>query len=159
MKDSPLQLERHIFKRVEIVASDKPDQGAVNLMNVQLRCAQAAGEPNRFLIGLGLKLLPHPDSHKTPQYTGEIFVEGEFRIAEDVPADRQQVTVIANGAGILFGAIREMVLNVTSRGPWPPLMLKTLHFIDMANEMVAQTEARDSELPAEQKAFSPVVPK
>jgi len=155
MKSSPLSLERHVFKRVEIVASDKPDPGAVNLLNVTLSCAQAQTDPSRFLIGLDLKLLPLPDSGKTPSYTGEVSIEGHFRITADIPADKQQVTAIANGAGILFGAIREMVIGITARGPWPPLMLATLNFIDMAKEMAAQSAismSKESEKEAAQVA-------
>ena|SRR5438874_12301643 len=158
MKNSPLLLERHVFKRVEIIASPKPDLGAQNLLNVQLSCAQAQTDLNRYLIGLHLKFLPRPDSDKMPAYTGEISIEGEFQLAEGLPADRQQVMAIANGAGILFGAVREMLLNVTARGPWPPLMLKTLHFIDMAKEMVAQTKAKEFEL-SEKKTLSLGSPK
>ena len=148
MKSSPLLLERHVFKRVEIVASPKPDSGALNLLNVQLSCAQAQGDSSRFLIGLDLKLLPVPDSGKTPPYTGEVSLEGEFRVAAEVPEDRQQVIAITNGAGILFGAIREMVIGITARGPWPPLILTTLNFVDMAKEMAAQSAGERSK-PAE----------
>ena len=140
MKSSPLLLERHVFKRVQIVASDKPDSAPVNQLNVTLSCARDKTDPSRFLIGLGVKLLPLPDSGKTPSYTGEVSIEGQFRVTADIPADEQQVTAIANGAGILFGAIREMIIGITARGPWsPPLMLTTLNFIDMAKEMSAQS--------------------
>jgi preprotein translocase subunit SecB len=144
MKSSPLLLERHVFKRVEIIASDKPDPGALNLLNVTLSCAQAQADPRRFLIGLELKLLPIPDSSKTPSYTGAVHIEGQFRVAAEIPTDRQQIIAIANGAGILFGAIREMVMGITARGPWPPLMLTTLNFIDMAKQMAAQSAAGTS---------------
>jgi preprotein translocase subunit SecB len=141
MESSPLLLNRHVFKRVEIVASPKPDSGAVNLLNVNLGCSQAAGESNLFLVELDLKILPLPDSGKNPAYTGEVSIEGEFRVSPEVPEDQQQLIAICNGAGILFGAIREMVLGITARGPWGPLPLKILSFVEMARNMVAQSKA------------------
>src|SRR5262249_21310438 len=132
------------FRRVEIVAAPTLDRDAANLLNVKLDCVQ--GDTGRFLIVLDLKLLPVPDSHKTPAYTGEVSVEGQFRVAPEVVADQQQLIAITNGAGILFGAVREMVMGVTARGPWPALMLRTLSFVDMAKEMVAQQASREQVL-------------
>jgi preprotein translocase subunit SecB len=141
MKISPLLLERHVFKRVEIVASQGPDKDATNLLNVTLSCARHQDEPNRFLIGLNLKITPDQHSGKTPAYTGEVSIEGHFRVSPEIPADQQQVLAVANGAGILFGAIREMVIGITARGPWPALMLTTLSFVDMAKQMAAESAA------------------
>jgi len=124
MKSSPLLLERHVFKRVEITAAEDPDKDAVNLMSVTLTCARNQEERNRFRIGLRLKLAPHAE--KTPAYTGEVDVEGYFRVSPEISAERQQMLAVTNGSGILFGAIREMLIGITARGPWPPLMLTTV---------------------------------
>lgn len=144
---SPLLLERHVFKRVELIASDKPDPGALNLLNYTLSCAKAQGDPSHFLIALDLKLLAVPDSDKIPSYTGSILIEGQFRVAAEIAEERRQIIAIANGAGILFGAIREMILGITARGPWPPLMLTTVNFIEMAKKMAAQPSAATPEKP------------
>ena len=137
MNSSPLSLERYAFKRVEITASEKPDQGAVNVLNIKLSCARNQADPNRFLIGLDLKILADAASGKVPTYTGELSIEGYFRIAAEVPEDRKQEIVVVNGAGMLFGAMREMVNNITARGPWPSLMLTTMSFVQMARNLAA----------------------
>src|SRR5262249_48374897 len=117
--------------------------GAVNVLNITLSCARHQVDPNRFLIGLDLKISGDATSGKVPFYTGQLSIDGYFRVAPEVPEDRKQEIVVVNGAGMLFGAMREMVSNITARGPWPSLMLATMSFVQMAKNLAA-TQAEES---------------
>jgi preprotein translocase subunit SecB len=35
-----------------------------------------------------------------------------------------------NGPAVLYGSIRELVMQVTSRGPFPPIVLPTVSFVN-----------------------------
>ncbi|MEY2563366.1 MAG: hypothetical protein QOH88_1559 [Verrucomicrobiota bacterium] len=132
MKTSWLSLERHTFKRIAIEAAEKPDLKASNALQLSLEIAHHETDDFRVKISLDVAFLA--ESGKNPAYTGEISMEGFFRIGHDP----DMKIVITNGASILYGAIREMLLNLTFRGPWPPVLLPTASFGDMADNLMAQ---------------------
>jgi preprotein translocase subunit SecB len=42
--------------------------------------------------------------------------------------------VETNGPAMLYGALREMIYTLTSRGPWPAVTLKSVTFLNSAEE-------------------------
>lgn len=149
MKSSPLSLEQHVFKRVCLTASQKqPDRTAINVLNVVLHYAHHQEDPNQYLVALEIRLLPDPKPGKVSAYTGEISIEGVFRVNNESEDRSPEFAVLANAASILFGAVREMVLNITSRGPWPSLMLTTVSFIEIAKNAAEQPKEVPSDVPA-----------
>ena len=145
---SPLSLDRYAFRRIEIIAAEESEgasEAAVNRINATVASSRHQSEENRFMLTLEINLLADPTSLLKPFYTGTLIIEGYFSISEQLPKDRWEELVIANGTSLLFGAIREMVVNVTSRGPWPPVMLRTVNFVDTARRLIAkQTTAEIS---------------
>jgi len=81
-----------------------------------------------------------------PEYTFEIEVVGLFDVDSEYPADKAENLVRVNGPAVLFGAIREMVANLTARGPFPTVELPTVTFID---------EVRHPEEPPKAKSRRP----
>lgn len=65
-----------------------------------------------------------------PPYTAEFEVVGFFAVVETFPEKRRTGMVQANAPAVLFGAVREMLTNLTSRGPYPAINLNTVTFID-----------------------------
>lgn len=127
MTQSPLQLERHFFSKVQIDAGPANKPGVANALRCELEIGQAVDDPKRFQVVLRLKLLPPPDN--TASYTGEIHAVGLFKVVDGWPENRVGELVESNGAAFLYGSIREMVLNVTARGPWPAITLGTVTFV------------------------------
>jgi preprotein translocase subunit SecB len=74
-----------------------------------------------------LKLLSPQEN--SPCYTAEVHAVGVFRVQEGWPEERIVELVEANGAALLYGAIRELLCNLTSRGPWPMLSITAVTFI------------------------------
>lgn len=64
-------------------------------------------------------------------YTGCVRCVGEFEASENYPLEDVEKLVEVNGGSILYTSIREMVLMLTSRGPWQPLMLPSVSFSAM----------------------------
>ncbi len=143
MHASPLRLDRYAFKRIELRAADDADQLAVNLIEAELTTFTHTSDENRFRIGLSVSLLPISQEETTPAYSGVLEIMGEFTVVDGFQGN-PMVMALNNGAAILFGAVREMVLTVTSRGPWPPTMLPTTSFLSIAEEIAKPPSEEDT---------------
>lgn len=157
MKTSPLSLEQHVFKRVCITASDKvPDRAAVNVLNVALRYAHHQEDRSRYLVELDIRLLADRKPNLVSAYVGDVAIEGIFRAnLEDDGKQLSDFLILTNAASMLFGAVREMVLNLTSRGPWPAVMLTTVSFMEMVNDIIGE---QPPDVPREDPLLEPVFP-
>lgn len=126
---SSLQLERSFFKRVEIVAASAAETVPPQKIETTVNSGRDPGVIGRYRIDLIIRLLPEGD--KSSSYTGVVEVSGFFRIVGPISPDKQDQLVTVNGCSMLFGMAREMVSNVTARGPWPMLVLPTVSFADV----------------------------
>jgi len=127
MNPSPLQLERYFFSKVEITTHPDGEIGTPNLIGCQIEIVRAPDNLRRFQVSLLVKLTSPPEKKAT--YTGEVQAIGLFHVLPVWPDDKIDTLVESNGLAVLFGAIRELVYNITSRGPWPAVMLNTFTFI------------------------------
>jgi preprotein translocase subunit SecB len=127
MKQSPLRLEQHWFSKVQIEAQPDGKVGTSNLLETQVELSCAEDDARKFQVILRLKLLPAEQEKVC--YTGEIHAVGIFQVVETWPKEKVQILVESNGPAVLFSAMREMICNVTARGPWPPVLLNTFTFI------------------------------
>jgi len=132
MNPSPLQLERHFFTKVLIEASSNGKLGTANQVSCEVEIGQALEEAKRFQVILRLKLSSTPDGEAC--YTGEIHVVGLFQVLEGWPAEKALSLVESNGPALLYGAARELLCNLTSRGPWPQVVLGSVSFIPAKTE-------------------------
>lgn len=132
MNASPLQLERHFFPKVQIDANPAGKVGTSNQINCQVEVAAAEGDPKRFQVTVQIKLLSPPGEEAC--YTGEIHAVGLFRVLNGWPEAKMLTLVEANGAALLYGAIREMLLTITARGPWPAILLSSVTFVQPKNK-------------------------
>jgi len=127
MNHSPLQLNRHFFTKVQVEANPNGKAEISNQLNCQLEVGQSADDAKEWQVIVRLKF--ESPSEGEACYTGEIHAVGLFRVVDNWPAENAPALVEANGAALLYGAIREMLLNLTTRGPWPPVQLNSMTFI------------------------------
>ena len=132
MNPSPLQLERYFFTHVAIVAHPEPGAKNSNQVETTVEVGQGVEDGHRYQVVVRLKLLPPEKGAAT--YTGEVHAVGFFKVAADWPKDKARQLVETNGAAVLYGATREMVCNLTARGPWPSLMLPSVTFLKPPQE-------------------------
>jgi preprotein translocase subunit SecB len=128
MKNSPLQLERHYVTAIHLDAHTGAQvQDAVEL-NIDSKVALAThkGDPRRWRVELTVSF-QCPDEANSP-YKGSISFTGHFSVAASYAAEKVQMLVETNGPSVLYGAVREMLANLTARGPWPMVMLPTQSF-------------------------------
>jgi preprotein translocase subunit SecB len=127
MKPSQLQLERHFFSKIHVTSNVDGARDVPNTLQCQLEVARSTDGDQRFQVTLNLKLgSPSP---KKAFYSGEFEVVGFFKVMGSLDKTKIDDFVQANGAAMLFGATREMILNLTSRGPWPAVRLSSFHFV------------------------------
>jgi len=149
MTQSPLLLERYFFTKVSIDAQANGDITAVNGLETKVDVKKSrppidpeklAGYQDHYLVTLTLGLAPLDE--KIPTYIGQFVVVGYFRVAPSYTREEHDRLVAINGASILFGVIREMVANITARGPFPMLTLISLNFSDLYPKK-EETPAKD----------------
>ena len=129
---APLRLERYFFTRMNIEANQEfdpqqpiPEAGPDVPVGVQL--FRHEEDPNRFQVGLvigGAK----PAEGNLP-YRIHLEIVGQFALDEGFEHDNREKLVQVNGASMLYSAAREMLLGLTGRGPWPPMLLPSISFL------------------------------
>jgi preprotein translocase subunit SecB len=129
MQPSVLQLERSFFRRIEISASPTASAVPPKLIEADVSSGRAAENPLRYQVTLVIRILD--GTEKESGYKGEVEVIGFFTISDSIPdKDRDQI-VSVHGSTLLFGMAREMICNITARGPWPMFVLPTVTFQDL----------------------------
>lgn len=128
MKPSQLLLEAYFFEQVAVTAHALADADEVAAPVIEARrfYIPHSADRNRWQVRLEVDLAA--DDGKPTGYTGLIVLRGDFRVEASV--DRQMVDfLITNGApALLYGAAREMLLTITSRGPHQAVMLPSVIF-------------------------------
>jgi preprotein translocase subunit SecB len=131
MNPSPLLLNRYFFTRIELLAHTDGDPGNLNVLSGTVTMGKHNSIKDNYLVTLDFVL--GGEEGKKTQYTGRFEIHGYMTVAEGYPEDQREMLVNTNGPAILYSALREMVLNLTSRGPWPPVTLKTVTFLKGPN--------------------------
>jgi preprotein translocase subunit SecB len=83
--------------------------------------------------GLALKLSVDRGESKKFPYALVLEAVGVFD-ASSLPVDRQVPMVLVNGASILYGALREVLLMLTQRCMHGPVMLPSVHFVQLEKD-------------------------
>lgn len=143
MNIAPLQPKGIIFEEVSIkvtpdenntiLFADQFDFGGVNIRcdvgHAQVKDDHGNVSDNSFLVGVDLFITN--ETGKRAPYSIHVGAKGFF---DWVGATKEPVEmldlIVVNGASMIYGSIREMVSNVTSRSMAGPLLLPSLSFID-----------------------------
>lgn len=124
---SSLQLKRHFFSKIELRPNQDSKTEGVNRIACGLAIGKAVEDPKSYQVTLTIDLEQDPASKAKPHYSGSFEIVGFFAVAPTFEGDPDRLVQIS-GASLLYGAVREMVCNLTARGPWPMLCLPTINF-------------------------------
>jgi preprotein translocase subunit SecB len=144
MKLAPLQLESFFLTDLSFRANQEFD-AAKPVAFQQADLAVLTGiQPvknlaRRWQVTLNIKLQPRPEAN-SPYFFALNLVGILWAVAE-LPADRLPLLLAANGPAMLYGIAREVVRDLTSRGPFPPLALPTVSFLPDPPNPQPQTPA------------------
>jgi len=129
---SHLQLRHTSFTEVSIAVCENGTFEGESSLTHNLNCGLLDGNPRLWRLEMCVELKTKPS--KPFAYTGKICVVGIIEAHPDIPEDKVQHSVQLAGASLLYGAIREMVLNITSRSAKGVLMMPTLNFQAILSE-------------------------
>jgi len=147
MKHSPLQLLRYVVADLSCTATpnfdpQKPFESIIaEQLSVNVTVTQQKSPDNfpghswsvEMSISQTLK-----EGQNFP-YTFKVSFVGFFACRDGFPSptDEEQF-VRVNGSSMLYGAARELVRSLTSRGPWGELFIPSISFYD--KNLKTQTE-------------------
>ena len=122
---APLRLDIYFFDSLSIKVNPK---GSLNYhlteeqLVIDAEYSLNMEDPTKHKVILTVQNRPEDPS---ATYLFSATVIGIFTISD--PADQNSLPhVVVTGSSMLFGGIREMLLNLTGRGPFPTLLLPTV---------------------------------
>lgn len=133
MQMPPLRLEDNFFTNLQVTArppamlkkmsADLPRSAEVDCRIGVLPHEEA---PTLYEVTLWVK---NAEDDETRAYDIAATVVGVFRFAEEYPVERRRGFVEMVGPTMLWGSLREILAILTARGPYGPVNLPTVSFI------------------------------
>lgn len=141
MHPSIIQLKQLVFQRI-IVDTAKPleevssgeavnfDFNGVNFRTtVEVGAPPSeSGEDRAYIVSLGI-VVDNSEGKAAP-YRLDLNALGVIEVSDKVEKEARADLAAVNGTSIIYGAIRELVTNLTSRCIPGPLLLPTMDFRD-----------------------------
>ena len=157
MQLSPLQLLEYTFDGVSVmpvegyVADPAFSPGLVFFpgklaISADTGHALLAEEASYSDFGVKLTLRVAPKEDKQAPYNVQISVRGVVRmhLSQQVnQAEERRARALVNGVSLLYGVVRELVSNITSRSANGGMLLPSLSFADLATQKPAEERAGD----------------
>lgn len=138
IKLSPLQLVQMMFTKTRVETNELSEDINESLApqfdfeGVKLLVENTVGQQENnttdFMVALRVAVLNEADAVKKAPYTFDIAVQGVFQLAADFECKDRRDLVRVNGSAMLYGAVRDMLQQITSRSMLGTLLLPTLHF-------------------------------
>lgn len=122
----PLQLERYFFpvQKVEANPTHDPNLPSENKSKLDVNVGKVEEQVGAYAVELTLS--SSVDSING-SYTYTIMAFALLRATDNTVPDSELSGAAANfGASILVGVVRERLAELTSRGPWPTVILNAV---------------------------------
>jgi Preprotein translocase subunit SecB len=133
---SPISCNTYYATELSVVANrkydpEKPSDLTLDDLHVESSMAPL-GSNRRWMLVLTVE--QDVSSVKNAPYNFTLLLIGQFEIAKGVPEKHAERLLIMNGSSLLYAAAREILRDMTSKGPYPPLLLPTLSFFPLPKE-------------------------
>lgn len=163
MSLSFLQLKHYHFTGISILARPgvNPDKAVVDAesypvfgknelaTHVSLGEVQGDADPHDFAVLLAINCDPSEKSHFP--YSFVISLEGVFSIKHDGDLNERKRLVMCNGASMLYGSAREMLLSLTARQKNGPMLLPSVNFHNILPSQIEENAASDNSIEMKKK--------
>ncbi len=145
MRPSQLQLVQFAYQSIKVTARQPSEGENTGNLPFDFNGVQIAegveltildenkDDPKQF--GLKFRIVIENAIGKIAPYDVDIGVVGIFTIGSDVTIPERENFVRVNGCAVLYGAIRDQILTLTSRSARGPLMLPTVNFLDYVRKV------------------------
>ena len=137
---SPIQLISRKFLDIELRPQSKRGKESGFTTSHMIAVLQDEEDPTRWRTKLGIRIANLDEDHHAP-YLGEITIAGTFKLSQEFPEEKAKQMVHLNSGAILYGAIRELVLSLTSQSIHGELILPAID----ARAFLPETEKKDEE--------------
>lgn len=129
MKSSLLRLDRYWLKSISVSENSAfdPASTGVPVFESTTSRAQKAEDPKYWKVDLEVRT-PEKNNSFQP-YNVIVKLSGIFEVPNNLD---WEVVVAVNAPAVLFGAAREIIATVTSRGSFPAMVLPSVTFMDEA---------------------------
>jgi len=154
---SPLQLKQHFFTLLSIRANAKGAAEAEISLEPTISFQKKGEQSNQWALALRV-VLKSAKPEAPFLYEVEAEIQGLVEVHNSFAPEKREQLAVINGLGLLYSAVREMLLNVTARSARGALALPTLNFVEivanLSGPQVSQASPPEkSETPA--KATTP----
>jgi preprotein translocase subunit SecB len=155
LSQCPLAIKEYFITNLSIRANPVQDARPEAQVNVQAKAVSARNNDNKNLWRVSLNVTCTPTPGNVTPYFIEVEAVGFFEVADSCPPEKVEAMVSNWGPSMLYGAIRELVILVTSRGPTPHVVLPSFSFIkenaesETRNPPVASTSRIPSDITIE----------
>jgi preprotein translocase subunit SecB len=127
---SPLQLKNSLFTDVRITSQHLTETEMQGGMETAVEFRTQVDPNNKRLWQIIVRVHMRGSGNVKAPCVGTVECVGAFEVVPEWPEDKIEQLVAVNGTGLLYSSIRDMVCNITSRGPWGMIMLPTQSFVD-----------------------------
>lgn len=128
---SQFQLVESHFEEVCLKVNSKGSFSNEAKFSQQIGCAHKTDDQRVWRVLFTLIIESENEQHPFA-YEGKVSSVGFIEIQEDFPEEKIPYFVRVTGASLMFGMIREMVANITSRSEKGKLLLPSMDFRDLA---------------------------
>jgi preprotein translocase subunit SecB len=150
---SPLQLRSHQFTLVHVFSNPGGNSTAPTTVNQFVGFSPVPDQPNQWNLQLQLKM--GSASQDAPFfYEVEIHVLGVVELSDGIPAENREQIAVINGFSMLYGACRELLINVTCRSIYGPVSIPSLNFSKVLQEAQEHQKAEQAQLSDREKGVS-----
>lgn len=124
----PLELKKYFFPYVQVAADAEYESSEKEIKpNFEVRTS-VEQDPTSHIYQVVLEIMAEPKDEKSKiPYSIHLIAVGLFAVNEKF-SDTEKLLKI-NGASMLYSAAREFIITVTSRGPWPHVVIPTVSFL------------------------------
>lgn len=139
MQPSPIQLKdmSYIGFKVWARSLTEDEQASIDkfdfndvMIGESIEFAALGDQDDPENYAVKLKITINNEEGKKAPYDVDVEVAGFFSISKKTPIADREDFIVVNGCAILYGAIRDLVLNLTSRSGNGSLLLPTVNFLD-----------------------------
>lgn len=142
LSSSPLSILSHEFVEIHLEASSGKDPSAPLGIQLGREWGPSTENPLDWRLSLTVRFGGKGDKDGPPPYHGHLKVIGYFEVAESYPEDKRDSLIGITGASILYGACREMLANLTARGPHGLVSLPSISFLEPDGKKAAKKATR-----------------
>ncbi len=140
MRPSNLQLNCYFVTDINVTANqafDGSKEIGLRLRDVVAEpdCTASNDDSREWQVRLRVSHLQDEESNSP--YFFSIELVGFFRILDRVPDEGVERFVSVNGASVLFSTAREVLRSVMANGPYDPILLPSVCFLDSVPEAKA----------------------